>query len=1151
MPEGSGGKSAAAANDAHRVGAGAVTVLGAPRVGVSTAIGMGVAQPVPAIALRFPPRSIDEIHARLASEGIKDLSKLGKITLQGPQSWTGANFLRADRPFTITKDRIIEPIPVEVLAGALPPPKVGPIRIPIGGSSAPALIGPRGVSVAMSGGVRRRAVSRVAPTRTSRVAVSIDEFWVAADEIVLAADLDAVIRVPMCVVLVANRILVEPGSRITWAPTLPGNFDDPGVWGPPGTGSPGAGDDYSASGPPAGLRGGAGPNGHQGKSGNRGPDAPDLEVVTGEMTRLPRIDLPGYRGGTGGRGQDGGNGGNGARGVAAKCSRLGYRKYGPGYGGNGGPGGSAGCGGVGGQGGNPGSIFIWCPEESRDAVTIAPLAINVQPGMGGPGGPPGTPGQGGGGAWRGSMCGPNFGQFDDRVGVSGPSGSPCMASPASLEGASGAGSGELRFSIITKDYLIGAFNQPAIVNLEIQARSDDPAAEPEDTIALYGANIPPGVKVRLADTTLVGFSRDSESKGTFVLPKAIRGGSILVELTNAAGSPISNRAGIIVRPRIDAVRGIGRWGTTLEIDGAGFTQGSSLQIGPPPFRDCDADFVSSVRLRVELPRPRHAFEQPSEDRPLQVANPDGWTSRGQPPVLLHFEHWLDLGFNPELDGFSFDNSADELGSVPDSIIDLDLFEQTFGEDDMDTLSPDDVEAIIGAVLNPVNTGVGWLFFLAYKAFLKSRPGVCSAWSALALDRFFGGGPPLSGQYAHMTELARDLFATQGRVLSHEIIENGLSYATQPGVGEGIFLDRLETVLREIVAGGGSDSARKYPLLNFLAKTTWNLKDYWDRVPDQHVIIPYAIRYPETGESFLARVYCCNNWDERHVRVDFERNGTFRAREFSGGAGQDPYDAGATYTDLKEYRTDKDWIVGPLPMRYALYDDVDIPTRVLGILSPVQVVLEDAKGRKLGVGRENPRRTSSILPLPYLEKFFVIGKTDRVKVTASGSHNGSYKCGFFDADSGFGAFSEGITAKKGKKDTLVFDIRRQEVRFHAGGADSNVRVWTNQRDLKGTRRAVLTEPALRKGQELVLASPSNGSPRPTFATQRAVLDMSVKPRGRGWKSLRTPLGGSKAARTKLPTWDEVDRRGSEVPSTLTSRLRATKTKRGTKKRRGRG
>lgn len=1072
------------------------------------------------VGLRTPLRSVvlfDRIRGTLRAAGITDLSALGQVRLSGSQTWKGGQFLRGDRPTIVIRDRL-------PIAGVLE----RPLRNPF------------------AGGTRRvrtlRALQQPSPL------TSIDEFWVAADEIVLAAGLDAVIRVPGAAMLIANKITVEPGARISWEPNWGDlginveNYDNPGNGAHGATGSPGTGNTWSADGPPASKQGGKGGSGGQGKHGIDGPDAPSLVLLAASMNRLPILDLTGYRGGRGGHGGNGGRGGPGAKGEPAKCYSTGIRDRGRGWGGRGGTGGDAGAGGVGGKGGDGGSVEVFCPQDVKDAIT-ALIDMRLAPGPGGDGGPAGNPGAGGSGGSQGSDSCIGWGP-DGRGGPDGSAGRADTTPPADLRGPDGEFHGLLQLSVVSRDVIAAKFNMPHISTLV------PPNAAPGATVTIYGGNIPVNTRVK-AGTAIVPLNRTDTASGSFVVPANTESGLVTIELVDAAGAVISNQAALAVMPRLDSLAGAGRWGAIIQLKGAGFRSGSRVRVGT---KLLDAVRRDAATLDVALPMPGGAFEQVAEDLDVCVVDPEGRESAKLP---LRMEHWLHLGMDPVLDGFAFDNSATELGNVPDSVIDLDLFEETFGEDDMDTLAPDDLAAIGGAVIDPAATGAGWLFFLAYKEFLKSRPGVCCAWSAFALDHYLSGGASLRDQFDSMSEVGRELFALQGRVLSLENIEAGLAQAALGHGSNARFLTELEDVLRDIVAGRGDETAKRYPLLTFISRPTSDVAAYWGRLSEQHIILPYAVRFPGPGENFIARVYCVSNWPQRHARVDFTDSGGethFRAREFAGASGEDPYDASATYGDLSAYRTSQDWIVGSTSMAHAMYDDVDIPTNILKILSPVTVQIDAGSNRRIGFAKGDLwAHLDHIAPVPWAKGLFLLRGVDSVTVQVRGEAAGAYGIGMMDYASGRGAFVLDVKTKRGQRDRVELATGAPQARITPGADVGPIRIATVQRGLTGTRAAVLRGERGRKQRTLGLMSPGGGGLRAegTGAAARLRLGLHAASGIRLARDERVPRSGSArraGSRGAANPWASLEARAAARESASARGAQAPAAQRNARKRR---
>jgi len=824
------------------------------------------------------------VAAAVKAAGKRSLADFGKLSLCGAQVWAGGNVLT---PTTQVRPRIMT---------------VGGVRIPV----------------------------PVAPAPT----VSVDDFLVLADEIVFDSTLAAVITVAGVVAFAANKITVKPGARITWNPHgfNAATFDQPGYGANGGAGAPGHGSTWSCNPHPASKQGGKGGDGSPGAVGFDGPDAPSVVLVGVAIDRLPSIDLTGHRGGNGGTGGNGGPGGPGDKGEPASCT-LGVRNKGRGYGGDGGAGGNAGRGGHGGKGGSGGNVMVYCPPAVLPSFTNVPLDVRLQPGPGGAGGPAGAPGPGGPGGPQGDNCGIGD-DTNGRHGFPGPYGQPDTTPPAQLHGPDGDLHGTLELLPVPENEIRQLLLDPGIVSMS------PTSAPPGATITLNCVNLPavaPQVKLSLPPTSrIIAPATRVGDVLTVRIPDDIRCGDYDVALVGANGAPLSiiSVASLCILPLLTLVAGVGRWGTTLTLTGKGFGPDVRVFVGALSYLP---SIISTTSLRLALPMPADPFEQLAETRPLRVVDGKGRSSNTLP---LPFEHWLHLGFQPVNSMFAFENSAASLQAA-NVTIDEELFKDTFGQDDFAVLKPEDALSVIGDALNPLKAAGAWTFFAVYKAFLKAKPGICCAMSAYALDCFLSKAQqPLHDAYpALQGTIARDLFALQGRVLSKQVIELGLSAMGQGDASNGEFMNSLIARLRGIVSGTDPTSRREYPLLSFLPKVQNNITELAKALPEAHVIIPYAVRFPGAGEQFLCRVYCCNNFQRNVIRVEFTQQGgsvafttaMVAATVNLAGWADAVYETNAPYGPWPggaNYSTAASWLCAPLPMRTARYDDVDMPLELM-------------------------------------------------------------------------------------------------------------------------------------------------------------------------------------------------------------------------------
>jgi len=471
--------------------------------------------------------------------------------------------------------------------------------------------------------------------------------------------------------------------------------------------------------------------------------------------------------------------------------------------------------------------------------------------------------------------------------------------------------------------------------------------------------------------------------------------------------------------------------------------------------------------------PAGAFEQNAGSKSVAVINPGGYQSNA---CNVSFDHWLHLGFDPKRDGFQFDNTSATItgGNVS---IDLDLFTQTFGHDDREVLAPDNPAAVLSDLLDPANCALGWIFFGIYKAFLGSAPGICNGMSAYALDHFFSGGPALYNLYPSFTgKVARDVMALQGRVLSLQALNSGIAAIEADTVSHDYFgssavFRQLEAAIRLLIGGNTPNNRRAFPLLSFIPRYDGitDTIDFFNRISEDHTILPYAIRYPGPSESFLARIYCCNNWDHNNnfVRLSIQKDYSFVTEQFNGVAGTE-YNTDASYGPLQNngspvLQAAQGWGIAPMPMSIAFYDNVDMPTNVFAYLSPVTAMLDDGNGHIIGKTKGDLySQIPFIAPSPFVKGMFRLANVDKVTVTLSGQAAGSYAAGLLDVKRGTCTGVLGVTTTKGKSDAVTFDVTSSRVAFTPGSDVSTIKLVSAAKTAEGMRSSVLTSSSLKAG-----------------------------------------------------------------------------------------
>jgi hypothetical protein len=503
-------------------------------------------------------------------------------------------------------------------------------------------------------------------------------------------------------------------------------------------------------------------------------------------------------------------------------------------------------------------------------------------------------------------------------------------------------------------------------------------------------------------------------------------------------------------------------------------------------------------------------------------------------VNLAFDHWLHLGFQPLRDGFQFINNKDVIKAANVSV-DLDLFTQTFGSDDRKILVPDDVGSVLGDLADPANTALGWIFFAIYKEFLASAPGICCGMSAYALDHYLAGGPPLYSLYPSFTgKVARDITALQGRVLSGQALDSGIAAivantATNDRFGGNGLFQQLEAAIRRVIQSNTPNNRASYPLVSFVPtyEGITDTVDFFNRISEDHTILPYAIRYPRTGENFLARIYCCNNWhtDQKNcVRITIAKDYSFTTEEFAGAAGGE-YNTTACYVPLKNgdtvlYQSSSGWSVAPLPMSIAFYGNVDIPTNIFAYLSPVTATLDDGVGHAIGKTKGDLySQAQFIAPSPFVKGMYRLGRIDKLTVTTKGQAAGSYRAGVFSWQRRLSGGVLGVATTPGQTDTLAFDFKSASVGFTPGSAVKAFKMTSAAGTTDGVRSSVLSGMSLKAGETAQISLPGD-----QLVTQGPVGSLgSLKVTLEGLNKRRTSqsIDLTKAAGHKL-NWADLKR-----------------------------
>ncbi len=785
------------------------------------------------------------------------------------------------------------------------------------------------VSLRAIGHSEIRGTLRLKPMFSLREnAVTVDEAIIVADELSLFADtvIDLAPDIRHFTILV-NRLSVESGATLTWTPQAispPGERPDvrpPVVSWRTDVEGPGTHETRSED-------GGDGLAGVVGRPGFPGTSAPTIEIWACEIDRMPFLDLRGQDGTAGGPGQRGQDGGNGAKGLHA-AQGFGFCRRGPGEGGDGGRGGAGGRGGVGGGGGSGAAVILATPDENYLDVLTSSISIDLRGGRGGPGGAGGRGGTGGRGGEQGDPALP----FCTRV--AGRDGSPGTNGMAGFGGRSGTDGvhGELTANPITLRRWEEAFNRPLIERIE------PTRVRVGQGLTITGKNFEQEHRVIFRFTeggiTRVRLAGALAVSGTELrshVPLGLPIGEAEVRVRTRARA-LSNPFFITVVPGVSSVEVTGeptqtpRLGDELTLRGAGLLPGSRVT-----FREFDLDTTAigsgADELRVRLPKPAWAYEEPGGEETLAVIAPDGTRSE---PVTIRLAHVLDTGFDPARHGFGFRNafSRSPFRSHLRGLADRNTYMETYGE----------LEVIGAEVSRPT---LARLYSAFYRYFFTGDvtliagilvipdvggpPGLSSGFSMLAADAYWQGASlalttadtcasPTGCRVPEADE--RNLTVAMGRILSAENLA---------AIGEQVARGRrqnqrglrsIEARIRSLIGREPLDARPSAPVAMTVPSGPFNM---W-KIASSHGLLPIAIEYPSRPEhDWEAKVLCYNNWyDATEHGADtqyllFWRNGDELDFVFV-----DENDGGAHH-----WPSENGWTVAVLSLEDALLRNISMP-----------------------------------------------------------------------------------------------------------------------------------------------------------------------------------------------------------------------------------
>jgi hypothetical protein len=767
--------------------------------------------------------------------------------------------------------------------------------------------------------------------------------------------------------IIAQRIAVGTGTRITWEPVVPPNRDAL----PAGS----DGTSYLRS-IETGLSsfnspdGGDGWPGGTGDTGFAGDDGPTLEIWGLDVGALPAIELEGGPGGLGQRGGDAGDGGDGAKGEHSHQNLVNCTQ-GPGYGGDGGDGGHGGDGGDGGPGGRGGNLILYLTDASHEATLEAGFTVNLaggeggDPGAGGLGGLLGYGGEAGDPSWPWCTAAP------ERAGSDGQGRDPTdLAGTADVfKGDTGSNgrqgdTGTLAAIVITENEFRAKWNAP-------QIRTVTPwEVEVGDVVTIEGANYTADASV-----TFGGVAADV----TFVADTILQAGVPAVPsgwvevLVAIPGGETSNPGSAKILPSLVAVSPFpAQVGQTVTITGVGFDVASRVL-----FRGLELDpatvSADGHTLTVLLPAPQGPFEDVGGIEPISVRNPDGVATAA---FDLQLRHVLSTGFDVARNAYSFLNLKSAIAGVAD----LGTFEETYGEFDVATQF----------LLDPVLTGAFYAFYTSY--FNQVRAGYSSGFSMTAVDEYWSGNPDLFADHSAMSDVERLLTVAQGHVsLSHEVLTELMAQAAQ-GTG------RAETTLLEVEQAFRtqillSDEERREiaPIVQLIPAGTVLTPGFMSNLGISHGLLPIRVEYAVPGETWEKRLVVYDNagnvGGESHL--DFTRT--------SAGLGfvVQHFDAGGALTggDAFGRSTATGWTLSHVPLWFCWLMDVSMPLNVLWLMSPATVVIEDEQGRRFGsAGHRVWNDLPDVIPAIGAEHLYLLPLDRNLRISVHGTGTGTYSVG---------------------------------------------------------------------------------------------------------------------------------------------------------------
>ena len=943
-------------------------------------------------------RRAADLQAKLVGLGITDLTAEGGLVLSGlteinPGVRRGVPL--AGHAVSLSTDIGLDSLPEYFSYTA-----AGPMHT----STSATVVGSRVAAGPPIPGTARPATARTLVMNPSPT-LAVDEAIIAVDELALQDGTELLIASTVkYLTILANRITVGTGTRITWDPVMPAARGLPGGAADNGLShqrtSPCDHSWYYAS------DGGSGEDGRDGDTGYQGDFAPTVEIWSVDAAALPEFELAGGRGGVGQRGGNAGNGGNGAKGSNSWGTWLGCAET-VGYGGDGGNGGDGGRGGRGGRGGPGGRVVLYLTDASHAAVLASGLTLHLEGGVGGPGEDGGRGGVGGVGGEPGDPDGTFCSKKPERAGDNGSAGNTGTIGAQGRQGPaySDGDVPNLSAFVITEDEFLTKWTAP-------QVRTIDPSTvEVGDVVMITGANYTATVTVRIGGTAVFStFLADTILQAT-VPPVPSGWTDVVVEIP---GGQVSNPASVLVLPSLSsATPNPTVLGAQVTFVGSGFEPDCRVL-----FRGVELipDSVSfdGTQVIATLTKPTGPFEDQGGVEAVSVRNPAGMTTR---PIDLQMRHVLSTGFDVPTNGYAFLNSLPNVTGVAD----LGTFTATYGLFD----------ATLETLANPGLTRAYFDFYDAY--FNNIKAGYSSAFAMTAIDAYWSGTTNLAGEYTALSEVEDLLTIAQGHILSNELLTE-LGWQSAVGVARAeISLNEIEETFHQQVALP-NDGVRHpiAPVMQLMPAGLPTTPQYFTDLGVSHGLLPIRIEYPVAGDPWEKRLVVYDNATDAPIGsetvIDFTRNGDTLDFIISD---VDPVKGLVRDWPVKD--SSNGWTLSHVSLDFSWLSPVSMPLNSVWLMSLGHLRVEDDQGRRYGTdGRQVWNDLPGVTPAVGVRNLYLLPLDGDLTFTISGD----------DGDDGDDAYTLGLLAGGRGRSVTLRDVTlgrrsRDTVRIARGLRDVTI------------------------------------------------------------------------------------------------------------------